>query len=95
MTILALVAVAIVVFIPALVYLKKKGKINDVNKNIIPDKIEEAAVKVKKVAKETVSRTKNVIDESKDVINELGDVVDAAKGKPTKKKYYYNSKKKK
>lgn len=93
------ILIAIIVFLIAatvtLIYFEKKGKIDDENKNIIPDRIEEAAVKTKKVIKETVSRTKNVVDESKDVIDELGDVVDAAKGKPTKKKYYYNSKKKK
>ena len=95
MTILILAVIAIVAFILALVYLKKKGKIDDANNNYIPDQVEEAVVKTKNVVKETARRTKNVIDESKDVINELGDVVDAAKGKPTKKKYYYNSKKKK
>jgi len=86
---------AIISLVLALVYLKKKEKIDDVNNNLIPDQVEEAVIKTKKVIKETARRTKNVIDESKDVINELGDVVDAVKGKPTKKKYYYNSKKKK
>jgi mannitol-specific phosphotransferase system IIBC component len=86
---------AIISLVLALVYLKKKEKIDDVNNNLIPDQVEEAVIKTKNVVKETARRTKNVIDESKDVINELGDVVDAAKGKPTKKKYYYNSKKKK
>ena len=95
MTILILTAIAIAVFSIALVYLKKKEKFDDINNNYIPDRVEEAVEKTKKVVKETARRTKNVIDESKDVITELGDVVDAAKGKPTKKKYYYNSKKKK
>ena len=95
MTILILSVIAIVAFVLALVYLKKKGKFEDVNNNYIPDRVEEAVEKTKKVVKETTRRTKNVIDESKDVIKELGDVVDATKGKPSKKKYYYNSKKKK
>jgi hypothetical protein len=95
MVLVVLTIVAFVALVLTLVYLKKKGKIDDKNNNLIPDQVEEAVVKTKNVIKETVRRTKNVIDESKDVINELGDVVDAAKGKPTKKKYYYNSKKKK
>jgi hypothetical protein len=95
MTILILSLIAIAAFVISLVYLKKKEKFDDLNNNYIPDRVEEAVEKTKKVIKETARRTKNVIDESKDVITELGDVVDAAKGKPTKKKYYYNSKKKK
>lgn len=92
---IAVVIVFILAIVVTLIYLEKKGKIEDKNNNVVPDRVEDAVVKTKKVIKETVSRTKNVIDESKDVIDELGDVVDAAKGKPTKKKYYYNSKKKK
>jgi hypothetical protein len=95
MTIFILIIIAIAAFASALIYLKKKEKFEDVNNNYIPDRVEEAVEKTKKIVKETARRTKNVIDESKDVINELGDVVDAAKGKPTKKKYYYNSKPKK
>jgi hypothetical protein len=93
--IIPLVSIVLLVIVVALVYLKKNYKFDDVNNNYIPDQVEETAIKTKNAVKETVRRTKNVIDESKDVINELGDVIDAAKGKPTKKKYYYNSKKKK
>jgi hypothetical protein len=95
MIIFVLTIIAIVVFVATLVYLKKKEKFDDLNNNYVPDEVEEVVEKTKKVVKETARRTKNVINESKDVITELGDVVDAAKGKPSKKKYYYNSKKKK
>ena len=50
MTILILAVIAIVVFVLALVYLKKKEKIDDVNNNLIPDQVEEAVVKTKNVA---------------------------------------------
>jgi hypothetical protein len=79
MTILILAMVAITVFVLALVNLKKKEKSEEINTTSIPSKVEEVAVKTKKVVKKPV---------------QTNEVVDAKKETP-KKKYYYNSKKKK
>jgi len=66
----------------------KRGKINDRDGDFIPDEIEDAAGKVKKVAKEVKRRGKNVKKELKDVVkaakevgNQMGDVSAAVKGK--------------
>jgi hypothetical protein len=79
MTILILAMIAITAFVLALVYLKKKEKSEEINTTPIPSKVEEVAVKTKKVVKKPV---------------QTNEVVDAKKETP-KKKYYYNSKKKK
>ena len=66
----------------------KQGKINDRDKDYIPDEIEDAVEDVKVVAKEVKRRAKNVKEELKDVVdaakelgNQIGDVAQAAKGK--------------
>ncbi len=67
----------------------KKGKINDRDKDFIPDEIEDAAEDVKETVNEVKRRAKrvkeelqDVVDELKDVGNQLGDVGAAVKGKP-------------
>ena len=83
--ILAILAVGAAVYY----FLWKKGKINDRDKDYIPDEIEDAAVKVKKTAKQVKRRAKrvkeeigDVVDELKEAVDQAKDIKDAAKGKP-------------
>ena len=82
--ILGLVVVAFGVY----AWYYKQGKINDADKDFIPDEVEEAVEDAKKVAKEVKRRAKrvkeeiaDVVEEAKDVVEQAKDVVDAAKGK--------------
>ena len=66
----------------------KQGKINDADKDFIPDEVEAAVEEIKKAALEAKRRGKNVKTELKDVIaaakelgNQMGDVGAAVKGK--------------
>ena len=66
----------------------KQGKINDADKDFIPDEIEDAAADVKAAAKEVKRRAKNVkkelsdvVDAAKELGNQMGDVGAAVKGK--------------
>jgi len=71
-------------------FLMKKGKIKDVDGDLIPDVIEDKVDEVKtKINKKTTAvktRVKKVKAEVKDVVEEVKDVVSAIKGKPTKSK---------
>lgn len=76
--------IVVILVIGAAVYyfgFYKRGKINDRDGDLIPDKIEDAVEDVKEVVKETKRRAKAVKKELKDVADQVGDVVDATKGK--------------
>ncbi len=84
-----LVIIGVIAVLGATYYIVwKKGLINDRDKDLVPDEIEDAVEDVKKVAKEVKRRGKNVKKELKDVVdaakevgNQLGDVGAAVKGK--------------
>tara|TARA_B100001939_G_scaffold17936_1_gene14925 strand:+ start:503 stop:793 length:291 start_codon:yes stop_codon:yes gene_type:complete len=78
----------IVVAFGAYAWYYKQGKINDADKDFIPDEVEAAVEEIKKAALEAKRRGKNVKTELKDVIaaakelgNQMGDVGAAVKGK--------------
>ena len=86
--ILGILAIGVAVYF----YFYKTGKINDRDKDYIPDEVEDgvadAKAKVKKTAKEVKRRAKRVkeeLEDVKDAIKEVGsqlkDVGQAAKGK--------------
>jgi F0F1-type ATP synthase membrane subunit b/b' len=84
-----LVIIGVIAVLGATYYIVwKKGLINDRDKDLVPDEVEDAVEDVKKVAKEVKRRGKNVKKELKDVVeaakevgNQLGDVGAAVKGK--------------
>ncbi len=84
-----LVIIGVIAVLGATYYIDwKKGLINDRDKDLVPDEVEDAVEDVKKVAKEVKRRGKNVKKELKDVVeaakevgNQLGDVGAAVKGK--------------
>ena len=84
-----LVIIGVIAILGAVYYIAwKKGYINDRDKDLVPDEVEDAVEGVKKVAKEVKRRGKNVKKEIKDVVeaakevgNQLGDVSAAIKGK--------------
>lgn len=69
-----------VIFAGLLIYLDKTKVVEDKNGNFIPDvieeKIEEAKVRVARVAEEA----KDVVEAAKEVVKQSKDVVGAAKG---------------
>jgi hypothetical protein len=74
-----------------LLHLRKEGKIQDVNNNLIPDQIEDKVEEVKEVIVEVKEKTKRVKEELKDVtkaakkvVKQSSDVVKAAKGSTRK-----------
>ena len=84
-----IIIILVVISILAAVYyfgFYKQGKINDRDRDFIPDEIEDAVEDVKEVAKTVKRRAKKVKAELGDVVDELQDVVQAFKGKPTKSK---------
>jgi F0F1-type ATP synthase membrane subunit b/b' len=84
-----LVIIGVIAVLGVIYYIVwKKGHINDRDKDLIPDEVEDAVADVKKVAKEVKRRGKNVKKELKDVVkaakevgNQLGDVGAAITGK--------------
>ena len=87
--ILGILAIGVAVYF----YFYKTGKINDRDKDYIPDEVEDgvadAKAKVKKTAKEVKRRAKRVKEELsdvgdalKDVGEQIGDIGSAAKCKP-------------
>jgi len=75
-----IIPLVIALTILALIYLMKTGKIVDVNKNLVPDKVE-------KIVKETGRRVGRVKEEladvkssAKNLVKQSKDVIDAVKG---------------
>ena len=71
----------------------KQGKINDADKDFIPDEVEEVVEDIKDTAKEVKRRARRVKEEladvkasAKDLAGEVKDVVEAASGKSKKRR---------
>ena len=78
-----LITILIVISIAAAVYFGflHFGKIQDLDKDGIPDKVEDAAKEVKRRAKRVKEEASDVIDAIEEVGNQVADIADAAKGK--------------
>ena len=76
--------VVLLVVIGAAIYyfgFYKRGKINDRDRDYIPDEIEDTIEETKRRAKAVKTELKDVKKATKEVVNQAGDVIDAAKGK--------------
>lgn len=62
-----------------IIYLVKKGKIQDSDGDLIPDAVEEKIEDAKEVVKEVKQRAKRVKEEVADVVEEVKDVVEQVK----------------
>lgn len=91
MTVLLILS-ALVVAGAVTFFLMKTGKIEDKDRNNIPDVVEEKLKEVKDVAKVVKERAKRVVEESKDVVEaakkvvkQSKDIVTAANGNQSRK----------
>lgn len=92
MTTIIVISVLAILVVGTVVYLQKKGKIEDKDGNLIPDVVEEKVEQVKEVVKEVNQRAKRVVEEVKDVteaakevVKQSKDVVTAVKSTSTRK----------
>ena len=67
-----------------LLHLRKEGKIQDANNNLIPDSIEDKVEEIKEVVVEVKEELKDVKKATKEVVKQSSDVVKAAKGSTRK-----------
>jgi len=84
MSTFAIVVVVLAVAGGITYFLMKKGKIQDVNNNNIPDAVEEKVEEVKEVVKKTAAKAKKVAEVAEKVVAEVKIKKPAAK-KTTKK----------
>ena len=87
-----IIGVVIAAFVTYAIFYKQ-GKINDADKDFIPDEVEEVVEDIKETAKEVKRRAKRVKEElsdvkasAKEIAEEVKDVVDAASGKSKKRR---------
>lgn len=83
-TILVIIGIVVIAGGGVWVATKYFGAFSDVDKDGIPDKVEDTAKEVKRRARRVKEELKDVKDAAKDVIDQVGDVAGAAKGKPRK-----------